>query len=143
MKNNEIGRSMVEMLGVLAIIGVLSVAGIAGYTAAMKKNKVNNAAAELSMAAILGKTYDGGTGVTTSAVSCADLGVNGDRLVKVGISSANCTVEADSTNANIMKVTIKTLSSAGFACSDLETVVPTSKDKATRSGYYMSCTSAS
>ena len=29
---NENGRSMVEMLGVLAIIGVLSVGGIAGYS---------------------------------------------------------------------------------------------------------------
>jgi Tfp pilus assembly protein FimT len=29
-KFNEAGRSMVEMLGVLAVIGVLSVAGILG-----------------------------------------------------------------------------------------------------------------
>ena len=28
MKNNQFGRSMIEMLGVLAIIGVLSVGGI-------------------------------------------------------------------------------------------------------------------
>ena len=34
MMKNESGRSMVEMLGVLAIIGVLSVGGIAGYTTA-------------------------------------------------------------------------------------------------------------
>ncbi|MCQ2735010.1 MAG: hypothetical protein MJ212_03555, partial [Alphaproteobacteria bacterium] len=40
-KNNNIGRSMIEMLGVLAIIGVLSVGGIAGYTEAMRKYKVN------------------------------------------------------------------------------------------------------
>ena len=33
MKKNESGRSMVEMLGVLAIIGVLSVGGIAGENA--------------------------------------------------------------------------------------------------------------
>ena len=32
MMKNESGRSMVEMLGVLAIIGVFSVGGIAGYT---------------------------------------------------------------------------------------------------------------
>ncbi|MBS6473139.1 MAG: hypothetical protein KH347_02690 [Acetobacter sp.] len=32
---NESGRSMIEMLGVLAIIGVLSVGGIAGYSQAM------------------------------------------------------------------------------------------------------------
>ena len=37
----EYGRSMIEMLGVLAIIGVLSVGGIAGYSKAMEKFKVN------------------------------------------------------------------------------------------------------
>ena len=36
---NQCGRSMVEMLGVLAIIGVLSVGGIAGYRTAMEKIK--------------------------------------------------------------------------------------------------------
>ena len=40
-KNMESGRSMIEMLGVLAIIGVLSVGGIAGYSKAMLKYKVN------------------------------------------------------------------------------------------------------
>ena len=45
-KNNNInqteqGRSMVEMLGVLAIIGVLSIGGIAGYTMAMNKHRAN------------------------------------------------------------------------------------------------------
>ena len=35
------GRSMVEMLGVLAIIGVLSVSAIAGYSKAMMKHKLN------------------------------------------------------------------------------------------------------
>ncbi len=37
MKFNELGRSMVEMLGVLAIIGVLSVGAISGYSKAMDK----------------------------------------------------------------------------------------------------------
>ncbi len=32
-KTDQSGRSMVEMLGVLAIIGVLSVGGISGYCA--------------------------------------------------------------------------------------------------------------
>ena len=40
-KNFEKGRSMIEMLGVLAIIGVLSVGGIAGYSKAMEKFKIN------------------------------------------------------------------------------------------------------
>lgn len=37
----ESGRSMVEMLGVLAIIGVLSVGGIAGYKTAMERHQAN------------------------------------------------------------------------------------------------------
>ena len=43
MRNNfmQLGRSMVEMLGVLAIIGVLSIVGIQGYKKAMLKIKVN------------------------------------------------------------------------------------------------------
>ena len=38
---SESGRSMVEMLGVLAIIGVLSIGGIAGYTMAMNRFRAN------------------------------------------------------------------------------------------------------
>ncbi len=37
MKNNQIGRSMIEMLGVLVIISVLSVGGIAGYGKAIEQ----------------------------------------------------------------------------------------------------------
>ena len=40
-KNASAGRSMVEMLGVLAIVGVLSVGAIAGYSKAMSKYKLN------------------------------------------------------------------------------------------------------
>ena len=42
--NTQSGRSMVEMLGVLAIIGVLSVGAIAGYSKAMMKYKLNKQA---------------------------------------------------------------------------------------------------
>ena len=38
---NPLGRSMIEMLGVLAIIAVLSVGGIAGYSKAMTMFKIN------------------------------------------------------------------------------------------------------
>lgn len=48
-KTNENGRSMIEMLGVLAIIGVLSVGGIAGYSKAMNKFKTNKVADNVSM----------------------------------------------------------------------------------------------
>ena len=46
--DNCVGRSMIEMLGVLAIIGVLSVGGIAGYSKAMEKWKINKAIAGYS-----------------------------------------------------------------------------------------------
>ena len=42
-RTNESGRSMVEMLGVLAIIGVLSIGGIAGYSMAMNRYRANEA----------------------------------------------------------------------------------------------------
>lgn len=49
MRNNEQGRSMIEMLGVLAIVGVLSVGGIAGYSKAMGKFKTNKAIDQINM----------------------------------------------------------------------------------------------
>ena len=45
----ECGRSMVEMLGVLAIIGVLSVGAISGYSKAMMKYKLNKQAEAMNM----------------------------------------------------------------------------------------------
>ena len=51
MKNmliNENGRSMIEMLGVLAIIGVLSVGGIAGFSKAMESYKTNQSIDQIS-----------------------------------------------------------------------------------------------
>ncbi len=49
-KNNQKGRSMIEMLGVLAIIGVLSIGAIAGYSKAMFKYKMNKTLDVLSHA---------------------------------------------------------------------------------------------
>ena len=48
-KSEQSGRSMVEMLGVLAIIGVLSVGGIAGYSKAMAKYKLTKTIDQISM----------------------------------------------------------------------------------------------
>lgn len=49
---SQSGRSMVEMLGVLAIIGVLSVGGIAGYRQAMLQKNLNDIAQGVSLALI-------------------------------------------------------------------------------------------
>ena len=50
---NESGRSMVEILGVLAVMGVLSVAGIAGYNNAMNKHRANELLNEASKRAVV------------------------------------------------------------------------------------------
>ena len=52
----EQGRSMVEMLGVLAIIGVLSIGGIAGYTMAMNRYKANQILDLASKLSIMAQT---------------------------------------------------------------------------------------
>lgn len=46
---SESGRSMVEMLGVLAIIGVLSITGLYGYQLAIRKVKANEVANVVTM----------------------------------------------------------------------------------------------
>ena len=48
---NQSGRSMIEMLGVLAIIGVLSVGGLAGYNMAMRRVRLNRFIEELQLTA--------------------------------------------------------------------------------------------
>jgi type II secretory pathway pseudopilin PulG len=70
MKNtNESGRSMVEMLGVLAIIGVLSVGGIAGYTRAMRNWRANEIIDAANKAVVIAETEDG----ANASVSYADI----------------------------------------------------------------------
>ncbi len=49
MKISESGRSMVEMLGVLAVIGVLSMTGFAGYRYAINKHRANTILNEINM----------------------------------------------------------------------------------------------
>ena len=90
MMNNENGRSMVEMLGVLAIIGVLSVAGIAGYTVAMRKHRANEIAQAISTAAILAKTANGGTGINENS--------SYETLVGASSPPGGATIQAQTSN---------------------------------------------
>jgi len=66
MNTNESGRSMIEMLGVLAIIGVLSVGGIAGYSKAMSVFKVNKTVDQLMQIAASTRSLFAGHKVYTS-----------------------------------------------------------------------------
>lgn len=82
MKNTQKGRSMVEMLGVLAIIGVLSIGGIAGYTTSMNRyraNQIMDAAAKL---AVLAQTANQGQGGSVYLSDDGTLPTNCDSTAK-------------------------------------------------------------
>ena len=71
MKNNQLGRSMIEMLGVLSIIGVLSVGGF-GMVKKMQNNyNTNKIIDEISgftqKARIMLREYDSDSGATVNA----------------------------------------------------------------------------
>ncbi len=75
-KINETGRSMVEMLGVLAIIGVLSAGGLAGYSKAMFKHKLNSTMDQITMLVTNIRTMYGTQGHYTGlATNVVDLGL--------------------------------------------------------------------
>ena len=92
--NNEQGRSMIEMLGVLAIVGVLSVAGIAGYSKAMGKYKINKVMDEVSTIAANVKTMFAANGVYTDLASSKvayELAIFPEEMTKGCASSAGAT----------------------------------------------------
>ena len=84
--DRECGRSMVEMLGVLAIIGILSVTGIIGYTVAMRKYRANEIAQAISMLAVSAKTTNGGRGITETTLTDYTTLVE-DAVVPTGVVS--------------------------------------------------------
>ena len=94
-KNEQSGRSMVEMLGVLAIIGVLSVGGIAGYSKAMAKYKVSKTTDQISMLVSNIRTLFAGqrdyTGLTTTVAG--ELGVAPSEMID-DVSSARTLTNA-------------------------------------------------
>ena len=68
----ESGRSMVEMLGVLAIIGVLSIVGIQGYKQAMNKIKANEIVQLANTYYVDKMTANGGSCVSVAAAAVSD-----------------------------------------------------------------------
>ena len=125
---NESGRSMVEMLGVLAIIGVLSIGGIAGYTMAMNRYRANEAVDGASKIAIIAMTANAGVGqaqtwttdMHTPLPPCVDE-IKADADGKVGIDvSENCDGVADiiGTLAGTKKLSTCSGDYAGDVCID-------------------------
>lgn len=104
------GRSMIEMLGVLAIIGVLSIGGISGYSKAMAKYKINKTVDQVSMLITSIRTAFGNqnsyAGLTTT--KAIDYDLVGNDLTLGATDSL--------TNAYSGSVTIEARSSTGAAC---------------------------
>lgn len=112
MRSEQTGRSMVEMLGVLAIIGVLSVGGIAGYSKAMAKYKLTKAMDQVSTTVTNIRTlysgqpnYDGldtTTAIRMGAVGAEMLNGKSTTSATAAYNAFNgaVTIAADSTKQN-------------------------------------------
>jgi len=87
------GRSMIEMLGVLAIIGVLSVGGLMGYQRAMRNNRANNLIYYVNTCFTMQRSR--GDSITEDpvggAIGNACLGLTGETVVPPGLTAdAQC-----------------------------------------------------
>jgi len=85
------GRSMIEMLGVLAIVGVLSVAGIAGYSKAMGKFKNSKVMDQVSTLSANIKTQFASMGTytpLTGELRAFNLGLFPEDMVKTCTSES-------------------------------------------------------
>ena len=97
-KKTESGRSMVEMLGVLAIIGVLSVGGIAGYSLSMRRHRANGVVDIASKYALVNygicqqKLIDGEISSVTecgSMISFENAGIGNQQAGVAGMNASN------------------------------------------------------
>lgn len=46
---HELGRSMIEMLGVITIVGILSAGGLLGYSKAMRRHRLNETISDIAV----------------------------------------------------------------------------------------------
>ena len=84
---NQSGRSMIEMLGVLAIIGVLSAGGIAGYTMAMATFKTNKAMDMIQIVSAQAKQIYNSDYTGISAANMFKLGYLSSEYIKPGTAN--------------------------------------------------------
>lgn len=83
---NPLGRSMIEMLGVLAIIGVLSVGGIAGFSKMLAHQKIMQAQEQIN--AIAAKLS------TVGAEASSFSGLNNKTAIKFGAIPSEMIIDA-------------------------------------------------
>ena len=116
-KSEQSGRSMVEMLGVLAIIGVLSVGGIAGYSKAMAKFKTSKALDQVSTTVANIRTLYSGQpnykGLNTKiAIQMGAIGA--EMLSGQSATSATAAYNAFNGTVTISATTVSGRENAGF-----------------------------
>lgn len=116
-KSEQSGRSMVEMLGVLAIIGVLSVGGIAGYSKAMAKFKTSKALDQVSTTVANVRTLYSGqpnySGLTT-AIAIQMGAIGAEMLSGQSPTSASTAYNAFNGSVTISATTVSGRQNAGF-----------------------------
>ena len=135
----QTGRSMIEMLGVLAIIGVLTIGGLMGYRYAMNKHKANLILNDVSlaMADLTVQDPDGGAIARQTVAFNPESGLemeserteDGNNIVYVnGVTKAVCQIliQIKPTDAyeNIYDGDLNALTS----CNDNQTMAFGSKD---------------
>lgn len=84
MKKQELGRSMVEMLSVLAIIGLLSIGGYAGYSLSIKRigyEKILDTAINFAGQGTGGKSYTSLAGAGMDMVHNIDMALSESGMV--------------------------------------------------------------
>lgn len=108
--HTQSGRSMIEMLGVLAIIGVLSIGGLAGYTMAMNRHRANQVLDYVSRAAVIALTKGDGT-QSVNNMDCKVL-LDGE---EVPFANMGCSVLKDSSTGDDVKVTVTNLPNTSIA----------------------------
>ena len=104
MKKLQNGRSMIEMLGVLAIIGVLSIGGLAGYTMAMNRHRANQILDYVSRCGVAAQTYGMGDHAFAGTETCHTLM---GEAAPTTLSDADCKVSGSGTAAAPHTVTIQ------------------------------------
>ncbi|MBE6455892.1 MAG: hypothetical protein IJC11_04275 [Alphaproteobacteria bacterium] len=130
-KTQESGRSMVEMLGVLAIIGVLSVGGIAGYTMAMNRYRANEVVDMANKYAVIAyssymtsKMMNNGTVQANAVPTFASTGlfgsnskVNGTQIGTATVTEDNVQITLTFDNVKICQATATSLGISNSGCS--------------------------
>ena len=86
-KQAQSGRSMIEMLGVLAIVGVLSAGGIAGYSMAMQSYKTTALIEKINLIATQTRNLYKKGGYGTDDITKAGTGENSGKTLGTLIDS--------------------------------------------------------